>query len=370
MDKEYVENHLIFETVTGSRSYGINNPDSDYDKQGVMIPGLEYYIGNKIIEQYKEEGTDRTIFEFKKVVGLITENNPNCLDLLFPPDRCIVKTTPFWERIRENSELIISKKSRYTFSGYAINQLKRIETHRGYLLNPPKGKPERSDFGLKEFPIFDSAQLKAIINIESVFEYVLDGERNNFVNELDTVYAENVIPVFKRYLKKDRQEICLAYIQNTLHSQLNTLYILGRCGYIKDEYFEEAEKELKYQSKLNEWRQYEKWKKTRNEKRAELEKKFGFDSKHGAHLVRLLRMGAEILSTGKVNVDRTEIDAEELKAIRYDGIWTYDQIKEYAISMDSKLGELYKNSKLQKDPQRDKINDLAFDIIKEYFKIK
>lgn len=35
-----------------------------------------------------------------------------------------------------------------TFLGYAMAQLKQIKTHRSWLLNPPKSKPLREDFGL------------------------------------------------------------------------------------------------------------------------------------------------------------------------------------------------------------------------------
>jgi len=48
-----------------------------------------------------------------------------------------------------------------------------------------------------------------------------------------------------------------------------------------------------------------------------LEAKFGFDTKHAMHLIRLLRMAREILETGVVHVKRP--DAEELSAIRYHG---------------------------------------------------
>jgi hypothetical protein len=37
--------------------------------------------------------------------------------------------------------------------------------------------------------------------------------------------------------------------------------------------------------------------------------RFGYDVKHGAHVVRLQRMGAEFLRTGRFNVDRTGMDA-------------------------------------------------------------
>ena len=77
----------------------------------------------------------------------------------------------------------------------------------------------------------------------------------------------------------------------------------------------------------------------------ELEEQFGYDTKHAMHLVRLLRMGAEILSTGQVNVLRS--DATELLEIR-NGKWSYDELLEYATSMDNEIrGHLYRNSDLR-----------------------
>ena len=56
-----------------------------------------------------------------------------------------------------------------------------------------------------------------------------------------------------------------------------------------------------------------------------LEAAHGYDTKHGAHLVRLLRMGREIVETGSVHVWRGDRDADELLAIRA-GAWSYDRL--------------------------------------------
>ncbi len=61
------------------------------------------------------------------------------------------------------------------------------------------------------------------------------------------------------------------------------------------------------------------------EKRKRMVRKFGYDVKNAAHLVRLLRMGAEYLESGELQVYRTT-DAEELKAIKR-GEWLLDQVK-------------------------------------------
>lgn len=68
--------------------------------------------------------------------------------------------------------------------------------------------------------------------------------------------------------------------------------------------------------------------------RAELEAQHGYDTKHAMHLVRLLRMGEEILSTGRVNVRRE--DADELMAIRK-GALSYDQLLEQSETLGTRI---------------------------------
>lgn len=366
MEKSYIENHTIFETVIGSHAYGTHNEDSDYDKAGVVIPGIEYFYSNNRFDQYQDyPGEDKTMYNIIKAIKLISENNPNMMDLLAVPESCHIIVTRYWEKVIENKDLFISKKSKFTFSGYAISQLNRIKTHRSYLLNPPKAKPERTDFGLPEFPIVETAQLKALINVASLYEYIEEEKKETFVNDLDTIYAEQVIPLFAKNLKEDRKTIALEFLQTGLQNQLNTFLALGNNSYIKEEYREIAEKELQYTNALKDWNRYQEWKKSRNKKRAPLEEKFGYDTKHAMHLVRLLRMGKEILTTGKIHVDRRNIDSEELVAIR-NGLWSYDQIEEYASNCDKELDVLYKESTLQNAPDINKIHKLTIEIIDDY----
>jgi len=66
------------------------------------------------------------------------------------------------------------------------------------------------------------------------------------------------------------------------------------------------------------------------------------------HLVRLLRMGVEGLRDGEIIVKRQ--DAKELLQIR-DGLWTYEEIVEYATEMDHQVRNvLYKQTDLPKRP--------------------
>jgi hypothetical protein len=102
------------------------------------------------------------------------------------------------------------------------------------------------------------------------------------------------------------------------------------------------------------------WKNRRNKKRAKLEEKFGYDTKNAMHLVRLMRMGKEIMETGKVLVFRP--DREELLEIR-NGSWDYDQLDEYAQTMESEIIKICNTSTLPKEPNRNLLNKLCMEMI-------
>ncbi len=115
---------------------------------------------------------------------------------------------------------------------------------------------------------------------------------------------------------------------------------------------------------MKEWQHYQSWKKNRNAARAALESQFGFDVKHGAHLIRLLRMGREILTTGKVNVWRGDIDAEELIAIRR-GEWSYERLVEEAEAENARLEEIWQERSyvVPKSPDLEKLDALVVELI-------
>lgn len=362
MENSYVLPRIIFETVVGSRAYGIHREDSDYDRVGVMIPGKEYFFGWKKFEQFQGFDTDRTIYDIRKAISLIKDNNPNMMDLLWMPERCILKMTPYWESVVEHRDWFVSKRVRYTYSGYAIAQLKRIKTHRKFLLNPPTTEPRREDFSLSEISIFPTSQLKAIVY--AAMEFIASEEKPNFITELDSIYGDYVIPLLGRFIKEEERSTALEWLQLGIKAQAKSFLSLGT-KYLRDEYIEQAQNEVRYYNACREWSQYLNWKKHRNKARAELEEKYGFDAKHASHLVRLLRTGIEALSTGVVNVDRTDIDAEELKAIR-NGAWAFEKIEEFAIESDKKLNELYKNSMLPKRPKEEKIHELCIQTVDRY----
>jgi hypothetical protein len=139
----------------------------------------------------------------------------------------------------------------------------------------------------------------------------------------------------------------------------------GRSLGLDDNFLALLQKERAFKAKQTEWEQYQNWLKTRNPKRAELEAKFGYDTKHASHLVRLMKMCREILTDGKVIVKRVE-DREELLAIKNNGIWTYDQLIEWSDRQEKELNDLYKTSTaLPREPNHRYLDNLCQIMVEE-----
>jgi len=123
------ENRLIFDTIVGSQAYGTNLPDSDEDSVAIAIPTEEYFYSYRRFDQSVQktsDGGDRVIYNLVKMVQLMKDDNPNCMDILFTPERCITLNTKYWKAITDIRDLFLSKKIKYTYCGYAYSQAVKL----------------------------------------------------------------------------------------------------------------------------------------------------------------------------------------------------------------------------------------------------
>ncbi len=118
--------------------------------------------------------------------------------------------------------------------------------------------------------------------------------------------------------------------------------------------------ERKYRAARKNWSKYQEWKAKRNPARAALEEKYGYDTKHGAHLVRLMRTGREILVNGDLRVQRP--DADELLAIR-DGVMNFDELMEMTTTLRKEVEDAEVSSSLPKSPPIDEIERVYFELL-------
>ena len=98
-------------------------------------------------------------------------------------------------------------------------------------------------------------------------------------------------------------------------------------------------------------------------KRKALVDKYGYDTKNASHLIRLLKMGIEFLSTGQMNVFRHDNDM--LIEIKY-GKWPLEKVKTEAERLFKLAEEAHMNSKLPNEPDYKKANELCTQIILDF----
>lgn len=311
----WLKDSIVYLTKHGSRAYGIHREDSDLDLKGIVIPPKEYFLGfanvfeqaefsNKKDNLAKKDEIEGVAYCIRKFFKLASDCNPNIIEVLFADESDHIIVHPVMEEVLANRDLFLSKKARYTFAGYAHSQLKRIKNHRNFILNPPKAAPRRSEFGLPENRKLSTSQIGGIQNL-------LDA---------DYELAEDVIALWH--------------------------------------------KEQAYLNAKKSYDSYMKWKANRNPERYALEEKYHYDVKHGAHLIRLLIMGKEILNGEGVKVKRP--DAEYIKSIR-NGALSYDEIIELSEKLEREIAGLYEVSTLRSSPPVNKLDDLLIHTIEKFY---
>ena len=336
---------MIFKCIAGSNLYGTNTPQSDIDERGVFIPDYRYFLGfmNRI-EQFEDKNNDITFFELRKFLHLACENNPNIVELLFVPSTKMYVCTPEWEEILDHRKYFVSKKSKFTFTGYAHSQFNRIKLHRRWLLHPPTKKPERKDFGLTESSRnLSKDQIGAFnvllaLKLENIKEFHPLKEQIELMNE--TYDFKALCQQFRDIEPKALQEIIP----------------------ITDEFIDIIQRENNYAVHEREWNQYQNWKKNRNPERAKLEEKYGHDTKFTMHCFRLISEGKELLESGIITFPRP--DADFLLEVK-NGKYKYEELEDILFNIDNIFNELYEKSSLHHTSNRNKIDELCISIVKK-----
>ena len=367
MEKKDIEQNTIYMMMRGSQAYGTNTPESDIDLGGICMPSKDMFFGIDKFEQddtwvdENGEKSDKVIYAFGKAIDLMAENNPNMLDFLCAPERCVLQTSPQWEKVKDAQDLFISRETKKSFLGYALAQLGRIQTHRQYLLNPVK-KPSRTNYELPLTPIFPETQYESIVKLAS--EFVPEDQHDQFYSEMAYMLDTEGAFIVKKFTSIGDYQMAIEFFKVRQEQFLRMMASIKGI-YLADEYKDMARLELKYISDMKNYKRYQQWDKTRNEKRKALERKCGFDSKHGSHLLRLTRMAAEIMEGKGIRVDRTGIDAEELLDIRQ-GNQSFDEVMKKADEARERAENAYLTSTLPLKPDYDKINDLKREILDQW----
>ncbi len=350
-----MQDNMLVKHYAGSISYGTNLPSSDVDFRGIFCADpvniLTPFFPIRECEDLNEE--DTKLYELSHFMKLCVECNPNIIETLWVDNSDITFRTPAYELLRDNRKKLLSAKIAFTTSGYALAQLKRIKGHNKWINNPQQEQAPRQ---------IDFVSLVHNFTDDKIFKVHLKDYQQNY----------RLVPygrdIYGLYQAEGYQTFDELFTLNTQFDPANE--------HDKD-YFTEDNKR-KHPLFIVKWNKndynmakdthnnYWNWKKNRNKTRSEFEEQFGYDTKHAMHLVRLLRMGEEVLQTGELLVKRP--DAKELLSIR-NGAWSYKKLVAYAEEKDDFIrNSLYTKTTLPKKPNLNFAAELLMDVQKLVWK--
>lgn len=139
--------NVHYEVMMGSIAYGVSDDNSDMDIYGFAIapkemtfphlageidgfgthvPRFHQYDPHHIDDPANNRQYDLAIYNIVKYFDLCMSCNPNMIDSLFVPRRCVLFSTPIGEMVRDRRKQFLHKGAWHKFKGYAYSQLHKI----------------------------------------------------------------------------------------------------------------------------------------------------------------------------------------------------------------------------------------------------
>lgn len=333
---------LIFEAITGSRSYGLDTAGSDTDIRGIFVLPRDLFYSLEYIPQVSNESNDIVYFELGRFIELLAKGNPNILELLAIDDRFVLQKHEVMDRIQK--QFILSKQCELTFANYAYSQIKKAQGLEKKILNPMDGERKSVlDFCYvyldgKTMPVKEFLEVNSWAQEEiglAAVPHFRDGF--NLYHSAEHVYQGIV--------RKDQSnEVCVSNIP--VGEQPVALLSFNRDG---------------YSVHCRKYNEYQEWLLKRNEVRyaGTLQHGRKYDAKNMMHVFRLLLMAKEIAEEKKINVFRS--DREFLLSVK-SGEFEYEELIAKAEALKAGLAELYQHSGLPEFPDRETLNKLLVEI--------
>lgn len=346
------QNLILFEAISGSRSFGLNTPTSDTDIKGVYYLPKEKFFGLDYIPQISNETNDEVYYEIGRFVELLLRNNPNILEILASPDDCILYKHPLMNHLK--LENFLSKLCKDSFAGYAVTQIKKARGLNKKIVNPlPKEKKSLLDF------CYVLEGYKTV----SVSEFL---QENNFQQEqIGLVDLPNSKGMFAMFYDQEKSLGYKGIIQKENSNEVSLSSIpktekpIGYLSCNQDGY-------SKY---CKEYTEYWNWIEKRNEDRYNTNQQHGknYDSKNMMHTIRLLQTAEQILSTGKLNIRVS--NREELLDIKA-GNKEYEDLLEMADALIASIENCYSISTLPEKSDEEKAIRTLIQIREELYNQK
>jgi uncharacterized protein len=336
------KNLILYEVISGSKSFGLNTPSSDTDIKGVYYLPKDMFFGLDYIPQISNETNDAVYYELGRFVELLQKNNPNILEILASPEDCILYKHPLMEHLK--IEDFLSKLCKDSFAGYAVTQIKKARGLKKKIMNPiEKEKKTLLDF-CYILEGYDSILLNNWL-LQKDFKQEYCGLTNMPHSKGIFAVFYNEHAKYKGIIQKQNaNEVSLSSIQK---GEKEVAYL----------YFNQDS----YSSYCKDYKEYWDWIEKRNDDRYNTNQLHGknYDSKNMMHTIRLLQTAEQILKTGKLNIKVS--NREELLNIKLGNI-EYDDLLEMADNLIASIEKNYETCTLQDFPNKQKTEVILVEI--------
>jgi len=307
---------LLFECLAGSRAYGTSTAASDEDIRGVFaVPAASYIDLIRPPDQIGDDRGNVVYYSLRRVIELLTQANPNILELLFMPADCVRKSSPEMEALISHRHLFVSRQCADTHAGYAMSQIRKAKGQNKWVNNPrPAAPPVKEDYchivpwhagHRSDGPPARPVALKEI-------GWALDEYHAARLEHGHDTYRLYHYGKGARGVFRGGMLVCESIPKSDESTHFAGLLL----------YSEQA-----WRQALLEHQNYWAWRKERNDARWQQQERgeLDFDAKNMMHTVRLLLSGRSIMESAKPIVRFSGADLSLLMSIRA-GQRTFDEI--------------------------------------------
>lgn len=134
-ENQHLGSNMMLLTLGGSHAYGMETESSDLDVRGIAFNTKEEILLGKDFEQVVDVTTDTSIYSFNKMIQLLTNNNPNTIEILGCKPEQYLYVSKLGQELLDNRKIFLSQVCIHTFGGYASSQLRRMENKAARLVS-------------------------------------------------------------------------------------------------------------------------------------------------------------------------------------------------------------------------------------------
>lgn len=361
-------NDMMFFVVGGSHAYGMNTETSDIDLRGVCYPPFSAINGsgylddykdpstiivNGIFEQVTERETDTTIYSFHKLLRLLSNCNPNTIEMLGCRTEDYLFKSVTGRYFVDNGNIFLSKRAYNSFAEYARGQFNRLKNalgrqRQGNLSNclcmSDAIVRMKKHLG-NSYPGYDPNSVKVYLTDSYGHPIFINGKQVD-PDDVSIIFNGEYKEVSANGINVDDQDIEVRFDVDI--KSIPSKDFSGVMNEITSN-IKEFDKALGH----------------RNKKKDDLHL-----NKHAAHLLRLFMMGIDILAEQKIQTYRVK-EHDLLMDIRngkyFDGTSFTKEFFDMADDYREQLDHAYEKTTLPDKPNSDKIRQLAKNVFNHYY---